>query len=92
MSYNYFEPPSYEIIQGRSLIKRNNELTIDLDIIRVNKLTILHHICIPEEIVEAIPPIQRIPPIQTILYIKDLSSPSPKKADSTSICTSCAPQ
>ena len=80
MSYNYFEPPSYEIIQGRSLIKRNNELTIDLDIIRVNKLTILHHICIPEEIVEAIPP------------IKGLSSPSPKKADSTSICTSCAPQ
>jgi hypothetical protein len=80
MSYNYFEPPSYEIIQGRSLIKRNNELTIDLDIIRVNKLTILHHICIPEEIMEAIPP------------IKDLSSPSPKKADSTSICTSCAPQ
>jgi len=86
MSYNYFEPPSYEIIQGRSLIKRNNELTIDLDIIRVNKLTILHHICIPEEIVEAIPPIQAIQPI------KDLSSPSPKKADSTSICTSCAPQ
>ena len=86
MSYNYFEPPSYEIIQGRSLIKRNNELTIDLDIIRVNKLTILHHICIPEEIVEAIPPIQRIQQIQ------DLSSPSPKKADSTSICTSCAPQ
>ena len=86
MSYNYFEPPSYEIIQGRSLIKRNNELTIDLDIIRVNKLTILHHICIPEEIVEAIPPIQRIQ------QIKDLSSPSPKKADSTSICTSCAPQ
>ena len=86
MSYNYFEPPSYEIIQGRSLIKRNNELTIDLDIIRVNKLTILHHICIPEEIVEA------IPPIQTIQYIKALSSPSPKKADSTSICTSCAPQ
>ena len=86
MSCNYFEPPSYEIIQGRSLIKRNNELTIDLDIIRVNKLTILHHICIPDEIVEAIPPIQTIP------YIKDLSSPSPKKADSTSICTSCAPQ
>ena len=86
MSYNYFEPPSYEIIQGRSLIKRNNELTIDLDIIRVNKLTILHHIWIPEEIVEA------IPPIQTIQYIKALSSPSPKKADSTSICTSCAPQ
>jgi|MEHZ01.4.fsa_nt_MEHZ011185668.1_1 hypothetical protein len=86
MSYNYFEPPSYEIIQGRSLIKRNNELTIDLDIIRVNKLTILHHICIPEEIMEAIPPIQTIP------YIKGLSSPSPKKADSTSICTSCAPQ
>ena len=86
MSCNYFEPPSYEIIQGRSLIKRNNELTIDLDIIRVNKLTILHHICIPEEIVEAIPPIQRIQ------QIKDLSSPSPKKADSTSICTTCAPQ
>ena len=76
MSYNYFEPPSYEIIQGRSLIKRNNELTIDLDIIRVNKLTILHHICIPEE----------IPPI------KDLSSPSPKKADSISIFTQCVPQ
>ena len=86
MSYNYFEPPSYEIIQGRSLIKGNNKLTIDLDIIRVNKLTILHHICIPEEIVEAIPPIKTIQPI------KDLSSPSPKKADSTSIFIRCVPQ
>ena len=76
MSYNYFEPPSYEIIQGRSLIKRNNELTIDLDIIRVNKLTILHHIWIPEE----------IPPI------KDSSYPSPKKADSTSTFIQCVPQ
>ena len=35
-----------DIIKGRSLIKKNNKVLVDLDIIRDNKLTILNHICV----------------------------------------------
>ena len=34
------------LIKGRSLIKKNNKVLVDLDIIRDNKLTILNHICV----------------------------------------------
>jgi hypothetical protein len=78
MSYNYFEPPSYEIIQGRSFIKKNIELDIDLPTIRSNKLTILNHICLTDALLIA----ESIPP-EVILSEEVLSSPYLKKVDST---------
>jgi len=38
-----------DIIEGRSLIKKNTEVATDLDTIRLNKNTVLHSICSPPE-------------------------------------------
>ena len=36
-----------DIIEGRSLIKKNTEVATDLNTIRLNKNTVLHNICPP---------------------------------------------
>jgi hypothetical protein len=93
MSYNYYEPPSHEIISGRSFIKRNISLEINLKTIRSNKLTILNHICSEEAtiIAEAIPPeiilIQEVQEVQEVQEgtppsIEDLNMISEKKVNS----------
>jgi len=43
-----FDESFPDIIKGRSLIKKNTEVTTDLDSIRLNKNTVLHSICPPE--------------------------------------------
>ena len=63
-----------DLIKGRSLIKKNKEVTTDLHQIRDNKLTILNHICIPEG----------TPPVK-----KDLNVIYPKKEHSISTSPVC---
>ena len=58
-----------DIIEGRSLIKKNKKVETDLNTIRLNKNTVLHSICPPSE---GIPPERiRTRPIRktTILLI-----------------------
>ena len=38
-----------DIIEGRSLIKKNKKVATDLNTIRLNKNTVLHNICPPSE-------------------------------------------
>ena len=38
-----------DIIEGRSLIRKNKEVDTDLTTIRLNKNTVLHSICPPSE-------------------------------------------
>ena len=38
-----------DIIEGRSLIKKNTEVATDLNSIRLNKNSVLHNICPPSE-------------------------------------------
>ena len=62
-----------DIIEGRSLIKKNTEVATDVDTIILNKNTVLHNIC---------PPPEGIPPK------KDSSKTYQKNKDSSCISAS----
>ena len=84
-----------DIVKGRSLIKKNKRVIIDLNQIRDNKLTILNHIWIPEGLVpslaeglaEGLPPglAEDLPPKKD----KGLKEISQKKANFISTSQLC---
>ena len=79
-----------DIVKGRSLIKKNKRVIIDLNQIRDNKLTILNHIWIPEGLVPSLAEdlAEDLPPKKD----KGLKEISQKKANFISTSQLCVPQ
>ena len=79
-----------DIVTGRSLIKYNETVETDLEIIENNNLTILNQLCSPKKIPEGIPPplTKKVQPEK----LKDLKKTSLKSSNSISTSMVCVHQ